>query len=90
MNTIMTPLSPHFKEKYWYFEMEVFQVFFNKKSKTIILISLVEIWLVLLKFFGFLPFSNWPDFVQKFSKIGNLGLKWFKIMVSRTFRLIMS
>ncbi len=23
--------------------------------------------------FGFLPFSNWPDFDQKWSKIGNFG-----------------
>ena len=36
--------------------------------------SLVEIWLVEVENFGFLPFSNWPDFdKKKWSKIGHFG-----------------
>ena len=29
--------------------------------------------IVVVEIFGFLPFSNWPDFDQKWSKIGHFG-----------------
>ncbi len=32
------------------------------------MVSIVEV-----EIFGFLPFSNWPDFDQKWSKIGHFG-----------------
>ena len=32
------------------------------------MVSIVEV-----EMFGFLPFSNWPDFDQKWSKIGHFG-----------------
>ena len=32
------------------------------------MVSIVE-----FEIFGFLPFSNWPDFDQKWSKIGHFG-----------------
>ena len=44
------------------------------------MVSIVEV-----KIFGFLPFSNWPDFDQKWSKKGHFRPQMGQIMVSRTF-----
>ena len=43
--------------------MEVFRIVFEKIKITV---SIVEV-----ENFGFLPFSNWPEFDQKLSKIGH-------------------
>ena len=44
------------------------------------MVSIVEV-----EIFGFLSFSNWPDFDQKWSKIGHVGPQMAQNRVYRTF-----
>ena len=47
------------------------------------MVSLVEV-----EIFGFLPFSNWPDFDHKWSRIGHFGPEMAQIRVFVLFFLI--
>ena len=50
------------------------EIFLEKNQKHLF-ISLLKIMIsiVIVEIFGFLPFSNWPDFDPKWSKIGHFG-----------------
>ena len=49
------------------------------------MVSIVEV-----EIFGFLPFSNWPDFDQKWSQIGHFGPQMAQNQFLELFCLIMS
>ena len=52
-------------------KMDVFRIFFKKIIKTKFFIRFFS-WntVSIVEIFGFLPFSNWPHFAQKWLKIG--------------------
>ena len=51
-----------------FLKWEVFRIFFRKKSKKLFVLHFFSwnmVSIVVVEIFGFLPFSNWPDFDQQ-------------------------